>query len=516
MQLVEFLDKGADQFPDRDVVHDTEHGISYREMQALTCRLARAMHRFGLGNDDHVGGYSPNHPMAFAAQYGTLRSGAVWIPINARNSRAENAAVIQALDISFLFFHSNFEAEVREALRQLPQIRGCVCIDKALVGIPSLEQFCSSESGDLILPDKGPHDVVSMLTTSGTTGVPKGVLLTNLVWETTIATHMLLMPHRGPPVNVVSAPMTHAAGTYAASMLSLGVTNVLLSMPDPLTIMWAVDRFKGTTMFLPPTLVYMMLAHPRIREFDFSSLQYLFYGAAPMSPAKLREALEVFGNVMNQGFGQSEAPLLTVLTPQHHADALSSPDRLGTLQSAGKEGPLARVEIMGDDGRLLPRGEQGEIVVRSNMVMKGYYKNEASTREVSAHGWHHTGDVGIKDKDGFIYIVDRKKDMIITGGFNVFPAEVEKVLLQHESVMECAVVGVPDDKWGEAVLAAVELKPQSSATQEELIRFVRERLSGVKTPKRVEFVERLPRTATGKVLRKDIRARYWNGVSRSI
>ncbi len=516
MQLIEFLDKGATSYPERHVVHDTEHGTTYAEMQALTCRIARALVRFGLGNDDNVGGYSPNHPMAFAAQYGTLRSGSVWVPINARNSKEENVAVLKALDIAFLFFHSSFEVEVRETLKQVPGIRGAVCIDRSLDGILSLEQFSSSESSDLTLPSKGPNDVVSMLTTSGTTGLPKGVMLTNLVWETVIATHMLAMPHVGFPVNVIAAPMTHAAGTYAASMLSRGVTNILLPKPDPLSILWAIDRFRGTTTFVPPTLVYMMLAHPQVKEFDYSTLQYLFYGAAPMSVSKLKEAVEVFGPVMNQGFGQSEAPLLTVLSPSDHMEALSSPDKHRILQSAGREGPLARIEIMDDHGKLLPRGEQGEIVVRSNMVMKGYYKDKASTLASTAYGWHHTGDVGVKDEQGFVYIVDRKKDMIITGGFNVFPAEVEKVLLQHEDVLECAVVGVPDEKWGEAVLAAVELKANRTVTADQLIRFAREHLSGVKTPKHVTFVDRLPRTTTGKVLRRDVRAAYWLSANRQI
>lgn len=519
MQLIEYLDKGAEAFPDRDVVHDGTQGWTYRQMQALTCRVARALQASGVRHTTHVAGYSPNHPMAFAAQYGSLRSGGVWIPINVRNSMAENVAVLNAMDVEFLFFHSKFSDDVRAAREQLPRIRSFVCVDRAVDFAPSLEDWCSASSDAYCLPDKGPLDIVSMLTTSGTTGTPKGVMLTNQVWETVIACHQIGMPQApesGPPVNIVAAPMTHAAGTYAATMLSQGCTNVLLEKADPLGVMQAIHRFRGTTVFLPPTVIYMMLAHPERDSFDFSSLRYLFYGAAPMSPTKLREAIQVFGPVMHQGFGQSEAPILTFLTPRDHVLALESEAALKRLQSCGRELALVRVAIMDEQGRLMPPGERGEIVVRSSLVMKGYYKNDSATIEVSGHGWHHTGDVGYKDEDGYLYIVDRKRDMIITGGFNVFPAEVEKVILEHPAIQECAVVGVPDDKWGEAVLAAVELKAGATLSVADLQSFCREALGGVKTPKRFEVMESIPRTPTGKVMRREVRARYWQDSERAI
>jgi acyl-CoA synthetase (AMP-forming)/AMP-acid ligase II len=281
--------------------------------------------------------------------------------------------------------------------------------------------------------------------------------------------------------------------------------------------MEAIQKFGITTLFLPPTLIYMMLAHPKVREFDFSSLRSMLYGGAPMSAQKLREAMMIFGAIMYQIYGQSEALMIcTMMTAADHQYALENKQYEGRLWSAGREGPFARVEIMDESGNILSPEQPGEVVVRSDLVMECYYRNPEATAEVSAHGWHHTGDVGRKDQDGFLYIMDRKKDMIISGGFNIFPTEVERALLTHPSIQDCAVVGVPDEKWGEAVLAAVELKQGASASTEEIIAYCKERLGSLKAPKKVEFVETLIRSTNGKVLRREVRAKYWKGRERNV
>jgi len=224
----------------------------------------------------------------------------------------------------------------------------------------------------------------------------------------------------------------------------------------------------------------------------------------------------VFGPVLTQTYGQAEACMIcTFLSPEDHVAALETNKR-HRLASCGRISPLVRLETMDDQGRVLPRGERGEIVVRGALVMKGYYNNPQATEEASAFGWHHTGDIGVIDEDGFVYIVDRKKDMIISGGFNVFPSEVEQVLWGHPAVQDCAVIGVPDDKWGEAVKAVVELKPGTTASAEELIALARDKLGGVKAPKSVDFIAALPRSPVGKVLKKTLREPYWAGRERKI
>jgi acyl-CoA synthetase (AMP-forming)/AMP-acid ligase II len=324
------------------------------------------------------------------------------------------------------------------------------------------------------------------------------------------------MPFDAPPVHLMVAPMTHAAGVCSFPMLPFGGTNIFMGTADPGAILAAIEKHKVTHIYMPPTLIYILLAHPNVRKHDYSSLRNLVYASAPMSVDKLVEAIEVFGPVLTQTYGQAEAAMIcTFFSPADHMGALESNKR-HRLASCGKAVPLMRVEVMDDEGRVLPRGERGEIVVRGGLVMKGYYKNPQATAEASTFGWHHTGDIGVIDEDGFVYIVDRKKDMIISGGFNVFPSEVEQVLWSHPAVQDCAVIGVPDDKWGEAVKAVVELKPGARADEGELIALAKDKLGGVKAPKYVDFVATLPRSPVGKVLKKTLREPYWAGRERKI
>jgi acyl-CoA synthetase (AMP-forming)/AMP-acid ligase II len=280
---------------------------------------------------------------------------------------------------------------------------------------------------------------------------------------------------------------------------------VVLPKPSLDDLLDAVPRHRVTHAFLPPTLVYMLLDHPRLGATDLSSLQCFWYGAAPMSVARLADALERIGP-MAQLFGQSEAPMMiSTMSPadHHRPDGGVAVER---LPSAGRPSPLVTVAIMGDDGSLLPAGERGEIVVRSSLVMAGYLGDPAATAAASAHGWHHTGDIGYLDAENWLYVVDRAKDMIITGGFNVYSAEVENALTAHPDVAECAVVGVPDEKWGERVVAVVEARAGAVVDPAAVIAFVKERIGGVKAPKELHVWPDLPRSTVGKVLKTDVRA----------
>jgi acyl-CoA synthetase (AMP-forming)/AMP-acid ligase II len=269
-----------------------------------------------------------------------------------------------------------------------------------------------------------------------------------------------------------------------------------------------------TYFYIPPTVLYSMLAHPQARDFDYSALRAIVLAAAPVAPAKFREAMDIFGPVMCQSFGQAEAPMfLTFLSTR---DLVQAPAASDHWSSCGRATLGQRIEIMADDGAILPPGQRGEIVARGDLVFAGYYDNPQATEEVSRFGWHHTGDVGYKDDSGFVYIVDRKKDMIVTGGFNVFSAEVEHVIAGHPAVEDCAVIGVPDEKWGEAVKAVIQLKPGSLATEDEIVGMVKGTLGSVHAPKTVDFVASLPRSPNGKVLKREIRDRFWEGAARRV
>jgi acyl-CoA synthetase (AMP-forming)/AMP-acid ligase II len=297
--------------------------------------------------------------------------------------------------------------------------------------------------------------------------------------------------------------------------MALGGTVAVLPKFEPGDVLAAIEKHRVTYMFLPPTAIYMLLSHPGVRDHDLSSLEYISYAGAPMSLDRLKEAIDVFGPVMNASFGQTESPMCVTAMPPHLH--LNSDGELAHPGSCGQANLLSRVEIMDDDGNLLPPGVHGEIVVRGPLVMAGYYKNPEATEEVSRFGWHHTGDIGYRDEQGWFFIVDRKKDMIISGGFNVYPAEVEQVLQAHPAVQDCAVFGIPDDKWGEQVVAVVELRAgKVPPPEEELIAFARDKLGAVKSPKQLSYIDSLPRSNAGKVLRAELRKPYWQDRDRAI
>ena len=383
---------------------------------------------------------------------------------------------------------------------ELPALRTTVCLDDEAAFTAWLD------AGEEIEQAEPPDDLAMLVGTGGTTGLPKGVMLTGRNLETMTALTLMGYPFAGRPAYLALAPLTHAAGVLCFPVMSLGGRIVVMRAPDVGRFLALVEQERITHTFLPPTLIYMLLAHPDVRTTDLSSLQCFWYGAAPMSTARLAEALTVIGPVMAQLFGQTEAPMMVSMLPP--ADHFEPDGAVATrrLASAGRPAPLVQVAIMdAETGTLLGTGERGEIVVRSSLVMAGYYKDPEATAAASRFGWHHTGDIGYLDDEGYLFIVDRLKDMIITGGFNVYSAEVEQALMQHPAVRDCAVIGLPDEKWGERVTAVVEPQPGQDVAPDELIAFVKERIGSVKAPKSIELWPELPRSRVGKVLKAEVR-----------
>ncbi|MBI4939439.1 MAG: long-chain fatty acid--CoA ligase, partial [Actinobacteria bacterium] len=516
MRLVDYLDKGADLGPDRPCLTTDGASRSYAAVRELSSRVAAALVARGVRPGDRVAILSANDPTSFTCVFGISRAGAVWCPVNPRNEAAENRELLDLFGCTVLLFQPAFAPLVAAIRADLPALTTLVCLEGEVPDALSSEALSWSDFlalGDGVGPVDEPalDDLVMIVGTGGTTGRPKGVELTGRTIETMTALTLMSYPFDGPPVYLALAPLTHAAGVLCFPVTALGGEVVVMRAPDVGGFLGLVEKHGVTHTFLPPTLIYMVLAHERLDTTDLSSLQCFWYGAAPMSVARLEEALTRIGPVMAQLFGQTEAPMMiSTMAPRDHFRPDGSVAR-ERLASAGRPTPLVRVAIMGPDGALLPRGETGEIVVRGSLVMRGYHRDPAATAAASAHGWHHTGDVGYLDADDYLFIVDRAKDMVITGGFNVYSTEVEQALMAHPAVQDCAVVGLPDEKWGERVTAVVQLRPGAEVSPDDLRAFARERLGGVKAPKQVEVWPDLPRSKVGKVLKTEIKGRLQPG-----
>ncbi len=512
MRLTDYLDKGAQLGPDAPCLAMGEDTWSYARVQAWSHRVGRALQDSGIAPGAKVAVLSGNDATAFACVFGIARAAAVWCPVNPRNEVAENRHVLEAFDCECLFFHSAYAAMAEQMHAQLPHLKLWICLDRELPFARSLPAWLEGvDDAPLEVPSR--DDLAMIAGTGGTTGAPKGVMLSGRNLETMTALTLMGYPFAGRPVYLALAPLTHAAGVLCFPIMALGGRIVVMPRPDQGEFLALIERHRVTHTFLPPTLIYMLLAHEALATTRLDSLQCFWYGAAPISPARLEEALQRIGPVMAQLFGQTEAPMMiSSMAPRDHFHADGSIAR-ERLASAGRPGPLVQVATLDAQGHPLPRGETGEIAVRSSLVMLGYYKNPQATAEASSHGWHRTGDIGRIDADGFLYIVDRAKDMIITGGFNVYSVEVEQALLQHPDVHECAVVGLPDEKWGERVVAVVQ--PQAGAAPDAvgLQTFVKARIGSVKAPKQVELWTDLPRSKVGKVLKKEVRATLLQNVT---
>ncbi|WP_436771186.1 AMP-binding protein [Yinghuangia sp. YIM S09857] len=523
MRLCDYLDKGASLGADAPCLTMDGTTLTYGEVRTLSSRIADALARSGVRPGDKVAVLSANDSTAFACVFGISRAGAVWCPVNPRAAAAENRELLDLLDCVCLIFQPSFGALAEGIRADLPKLRTLVSLDVGggsdvvPAGAVPFSTWLHNDKdsdkdsdGDSVAAAREavpPDDIVMIAGTGGTTGKPKGAMLSGRNIETMSALTLMSCPFPPRPVYLALAPLTHAAGTLCFPVLSLGGEIVVMPRPDLGEFLALVEHHGVTHTFLPPTLIYALLAHPALHDADTSSLRCLWYGAAPMAPARLAEAIGRLGPVLGQLFGQTEAPMtISTMAPADHVGPDGTPvlERLG---SAGRPTPLVTVGIMDADGTLLPPGKCGEIVVRGSLVTPGYYRDPGATADVSRHGWHHTGDAGYLDEAGYLFVVDRLKDMIISGGFNVYSAEVEKALLDHMDVRDCAVVGLPDDTWGERVAAVVQLHPGRAVEPEALQAFVRERLGGVRTPKQVEVWPDLPRSTVGKVLKPDIRQR---------
>jgi acyl-CoA synthetase (AMP-forming)/AMP-acid ligase II len=447
----------------------------------------------------------------FVLWFGALKARACLAPVNWRLAPPEIAFILKDAGARLLICGEVFAGMAAALVGDCPSIAQVVHFESGHADWPAFRDWISGHAADDPNLPATPDDDVIQLYTSGTTGLPKGVQITNANYAALFAsaTEQWARFEAGDGV-LVALPLFHVAGANMGVLgLLQGARCVIMREADPGAILALIQAHGVRRVFLVPALINMVLQHPALEEADLTSLETVYYGASPISEAVLRQAQARFGASFTQLYGLTETlGAGTYLPPDaHHGER---------LRACGLASPGVDVRVM-VEGRIAETSEVGEIEIRSGAVMKGYWNRpEATTEAIDAAGWFRSGDAGYLDADGFLYIHDRVKDMIVTGGENVYPAEVENALFSHPDVADAAVIGVPDERWGEAVKAVVVLRAGAAADPAQLIAHCRSMIAGYKTPKSVDFVGVLPRNPSGKVLRRELRKPYWEGLGRLV
>lgn len=517
MLVHHFTEYYARNFPDNPCV--TQDGVttSYGEMDRLANRLANGLLDLGVKKGQRVcilGENSREHLALFLA---ACKIGAVTVSLNYRLAPMELAFIINDSEAKVLLMLDDGLRETLDKLRtQLPA--GFHLLTRGLSDSLNWESWIAGQPDHKPNIDVRPNDPFFQLYTSGTTGNPKGVVSTHANMVAEFVMNTTFFPSRPSPgsADIVCAPMFHIGGAGSALVSTYGGTEILLHRAfDPARVVDDIENYPVNSVFMVPAMIMAVLQLPDIEKRDFSGLRQIFYGASPISEAVLKQAIDVFDVDFIQMYGMTETCGTVVnLSPADHLRALSGKPEL--LLSCGRPSVGAEVRIVDRDGRELPRGEVGEIHVKSDTNMIGYYNLPEATASSLTEGWVHTGDAGYMDEEGYIFLKDRIKDMVVSGGENIYPVEVENAIAHHSAVADVAVIGVPDDKFGEALLAFVVLRPGQTLALEEMIAFCRDRIAGYKIPRKLEIIAEMPRNPSGKILKKELRKPYWEGIERSI
>jgi fatty-acyl-CoA synthase/long-chain acyl-CoA synthetase len=496
----------ATRKPDAPALIDGERQLTWRQFRERRDRLAAALLDLGLARGEHVAIYSPNSLEYVLASAASRAAGVVPVPMNHRLSAEEVAYVLDDSDAALVFVADNFVPLVERVREGARRVRHWVSLERQRPpwAIP-LADLLAREVRAPLAVDDGTSIGGSMIYTAGTTGKPKGALRRS-VDPASVLPRLSELDLAREHVHLAAGPLYHSApGAFAAYTHLFGGTVVVLGKFDPEAALAAIARHRCTSTFMAPTLLKRIVELPAaVRAgHDVSSMQVIVVAAAPCPMRVKEEVVRQFGPVLYEFYGSTELGVNTILRPE---DVLRKPGSCGRV-AAGLE-----IAILDDDGRPLPSGQPGELFVRRySGVFDEYYKKPEATRETARGEWLSVGDVAWMDDEGFVYICDRKRDMIISGGVNIYPAEIEDVLHRHPAVADAAVFGVPDDEWGERVHAAVELRPGAAATTDELIAFARAHLAAYKAPREVSFHQALPRDTAGKLVKRVLREPHWAG-----
>jgi acyl-CoA synthetase (AMP-forming)/AMP-acid ligase II len=507
--------KGARLYGERECIVFEGRHLTYKELDERVNRLANYLLSLQLESSKHIAILAENCYQYVEIYFAAAKAGYVTVPLNFRLAKSELVTILKDAEVKMLFFSQGYADTAREVglktgIGILVSIEsaenGCLYYEELLANSPGTDPEIAVDENQMAL----------LMYTGGTTGKSKGVMLSHRNLMTAMLDLTLTYRFNKDDVTCFILPLFHVSLWSVLCVLIIGGRAAILRRPESAKILELVQEEKCTHINAIPTIYNWLVEYPDLDKFDLSSLKKISYAGSPIAPALLKKMIQKFGNIFWQGYGLTEAaPEMTALLPEDHV-VEGPPEKVQRLNSVGREMYMVTVKVVREDGSEVAPGEIGEIVGRGKNIMLGYWKMPDKTSETLKDGWLHTGDVGTVDEGGYIYLLDRKHDMIITGGENVYPREVEDVLYEHSAIMEAAVVGVPDERWGEAVKAVVVLKAGMKAGGEEIIKFAKSRLAGYKCPKSIDFRDSLPKTAAGKIARSQIKKEYWQGRDRLI
>jgi len=500
------------RFPGRVAFRQDGRDLTYAQAADLLARWVTVLRGRGFRPDDGIGVLSPNRPEVWLGQTAAPFAGGRFTALHPLGSLDDHRYGCDEAELRFLVVDPVYAERAAALAERCPSVEAVFTLGPAGVGEDIIALADAAMPEPLDGGPHGPEDIAWLLYTGGTTGVPKAAMLPERALAQMVSSVLTGWDLPKEKRYLASAPISHAAGMLITPVLLSGGTVVLHSAFDPARWLSTVAEERITLGLLVPTMIYAVLDHADLDRTDLASLETIMYGASAISPTRLAEGIRRLGPVFCQLYGQTECTGIT--TSLWRAQHL--PDDLHRLTSCGMPMPGVRVGVLDDDGQPVAHGTTGEICVQGASVMQGYWKQPDLTAGALDGGWLRTGDMAVRDEAGFLYIVDRKKEMIVSGGFNVFPREIEDVLSAHPAVAVAAVIGVPDDKWGEAVKALVVTKPGASVDPAELIALVRDRKGPVYAPKSVDLVDALPLTPVGKLDKKALRAPYWVGRARQV
>ena len=519
MNAGDILTATATSYPDQVAWIWDGGSRTYGDANARADAAAHALVAAGVRRGDRVALYLGNSPSYLESFYGVMKTGAAVVPIDSRSTIDELAYFVADSGAVALVVDKEVADAVAARRSDLPTVSTVVQADgPAAVDHLDFEELVAKHGGQpFTTVDVDPSELAWLAYTGGTTGRSKGAMLTHgvLIAEA-IVSLADLMRMEFEDVAMHAASLTHGSGYNGLSYTMKGCTQVILTRSgfDVERFLDWVPRYRVASLFMVPTMIKMVINHPRARQTDWSSLKWVVYGGSPMYVEDMKQALEIMGPVFSQLFGQTESPMTgTYLRREEHVTTGPLAARLG---SCGRARSGTEIRIVDENDQPVPTGTAGEVCLRGATVMAGYWNRPDASAETLRGGWLHTGDVGMLDEYGYLYLLDRTKDMVISGGLNIYPREVEEVVLACPGVAEVCVFGVPDDKWGEALRAHVVRSPGSTVTEAEILAFVGSRLSGYKKPKVVEFVAEIPKTPLGKPDKKAARAPYWAGQDRMV